>query len=329
MMSLQDESRKRKKIPLFERNGASVPFALTDRDLSILQCVHDHRFVTVDHVTTLTGIPYPTLTRRLQKLYHHGYLDRPKGQRDLWCPGRGGVKIAYGLGQRGADVLTQQLRLPIADVDWKEKNRDVGSFYITHTLGIITLRASLVPALRQDPRELTLSEWRHLDGLRVSVPLPTEDGAKESALIPDAFFILENAEYQYPLFLEWDESTMPVDRTSSALSSIKKKLLQYFFLWRVAQKDPASPLQQVFGIEPSYRVLFITSTTWRIATMIRLCQKLFPHARRLFWFTTSNHISLLDPAYLTAPVWYTGDTALHPSGKTIIGAPECLLPQRI
>jgi len=137
-----------------------------------------------------------------------------------------------------------------------------------------------------------------------------------ASILPDGFFSIGQGEREHPCFLEMDLGTMPVKRSNPHLSSISKKLLLYFHLYdqHRIHKD-RSLLSQYFDVS-SFRMCFVTSPTERMERMIQVCQELFSHGRKLFWFTTRDQVRLEDPLTLFHPIWYTGQTTL--SGGRII-----------
>jgi hypothetical protein len=53
---------------------------ITERDLEILRQVHKHRFLRSNHIVALLNSSAQMILRRLQLLYYHGYLDRPRSE---------------------------------------------------------------------------------------------------------------------------------------------------------------------------------------------------------------------------------------------------------
>src|SRR5260370_27111243 len=91
--------------PRFER-AKDAGMVLTPRDLLILRAVHRHRLLRSTHlIALLDGSPQTTL-RRLQLLFHHGYLDRPAAQLDWYA--QGSEPMVYALGNRGAAILAAE-----------------------------------------------------------------------------------------------------------------------------------------------------------------------------------------------------------------------------
>src|ERR1700688_2034028 len=91
--------------PRFER-AAVAGMALTPRDLEILRAVQRHRLLRSTHLIALLDGCRQTTLRRLQLLFHHGYLDRPAAQLDWYA--QGSEPMVYALGNRGAAALVAE-----------------------------------------------------------------------------------------------------------------------------------------------------------------------------------------------------------------------------
>src|SRR3954470_9689976 len=88
--------------PRFERAPVRG-MILTPRDLDILRAVYRHRLLRSTHLVALSGGSPQATLRRLQLLFHQGYLDRPAMQLDWYV--RGSEPLVYALGNRGAEIL--------------------------------------------------------------------------------------------------------------------------------------------------------------------------------------------------------------------------------
>jgi hypothetical protein len=87
------------RLPRFKRDSAIAPFQLTERDYEIIRQVSRHRFLRSPQIVALAGGSPQQIVRRLQLLYHHGYLERPQAQLRYFRTG-GSHHMAYGLGTR-------------------------------------------------------------------------------------------------------------------------------------------------------------------------------------------------------------------------------------
>src|SRR4051812_7519644 len=92
------------RLPRFRRASNLPEIVLTDRDRTVIELVHEHRFLRSTHIVALVGGSAQQILRRLQLLYQHGYLERPRTQIEYF--GKGGSRaIAYGVANKGAKLL--------------------------------------------------------------------------------------------------------------------------------------------------------------------------------------------------------------------------------
>lgn len=283
------------RLPRFKRSPEIPALKLTDRDREILKHVHRHRFLRSDHIVALATGSRQQVLRRLQRLYHHGYLDRPRCQIDYFQSGS--HHMAYGLGNKGAAWLKRELALPFHQLNWKQKNH-VGRLFLEHALLISDIMVALELACRKQKdvrllteKDLNISkrreplQWNALISQRV-----------KCGVIPDRIFSLEFNGQRCWYFLEADRATMPVTRRNFQQSSFQRKLLAYEATW--AQKIP----QRDFGIH-RFRVLTVTTNLERVRKMIETCQQL-KQGRGLFLFadtkTLKEQTDFLSLRWLTA-----------------------------
>ncbi len=147
------------RLPRFKRSPEIPPLRLTSRDGEILKCLQRHRFLRSDHITALIGGSRQQVLRRLQLLFHHGYLERPRCQIDYYQSGS--HRIAYGLGNKGAAWLKRELSLQFHQLDWKPKSR-VGRLFLEHALLVsdIMVAVELACRNRKEIRLLSADDLR-------------------------------------------------------------------------------------------------------------------------------------------------------------------------
>src|SRR6266516_7021516 len=121
------------RLPRFKRAPTVTPMHLTERDREILRLVHRRRLLRSSHIISLSPGSAQQLLRRLQLLYHHGYLERPRAQIDYYHQG-GSQRLVYGLGNKGAAFLKQELGALFRELSWDQKNRSVGRIFLEHAL---------------------------------------------------------------------------------------------------------------------------------------------------------------------------------------------------
>jgi len=124
------------RLPRFRRVETPPPFQLTARDLTILHAVARFRFLSSTLIICLVGGSPQQILRRLQLLFHHGYLDRPTSQVAQLAHAFdfGNRPFIYGLGRAGAHVLAEA-GIPLKDrLDWTTKNARATAQFLAHTL---------------------------------------------------------------------------------------------------------------------------------------------------------------------------------------------------
>lgn len=283
------------RLPRFKRSPEIPPLRLTSRDGEILKCLQRHRFLRSDHITALIGGSRQQVLRRLQLLFHHGYLERPRCQIDYYQSGS--HRIAYGLGNKGAAWLKRELSLQFHQLDWKPKSR-VGRLFLEHALLVsdIMVAVELACRNRKEIRLLSADDLR-IPNMREPFQWKVDIGQRQKCgVIPDRVFGLEANGKQCWYFLEADRDTMPINRSDLDRTSFQRKLLAYEATW-------SQNLHRTrFGWQ-RFRVLTVTTSSQRVEGIIEACQGL-AHGHGLFLFTDLASLSAHDDI-LTLP-WQTG-----------------------
>src|SRR6185369_15070327 len=226
--------------PRFERAPVR-PMILTPRDLEILRAVHRHRLLRSTHLIALLDASRQTTLRRLQLLFHHGYLDRPPMQLDWYA--RVSEPIVYALGNRGAKVLEAEGQVKRGGIRWDTKNRNLSRVFLHHTLAVAEVMVAFEVTTRSRegvhlirPEEVLASAPARTQHLRLpfrwQVEIRQRGKPYRLGVEPDRVFGLsfagvpENRQRTY-FFLEADRGTMPVMRKGLAQTSFLRKLLGY------------------------------------------------------------------------------------------------------
>ena len=246
-MTPEPSQRKRKKR--FERSSDHVAhMRLTPRDVAIIRHVSRHRFLNSKQIIELVG-ESPRVVRRLELLFHCGYLDRPKAQ--LVYYGKAGSEpLVYALARKGAQILAETDHESTEAYRWTLKNKRVGQLHVQHTVDAADILVRLQTATRVTKAIRLVTQ----DQILAEAPLPTREMAHPFKLtaevmwakrhhtlsiIPDDVFALEfgdgilESQERSNFFLELDRETMPVMRKSKSLdrhnrqTSILSKLLTY------------------------------------------------------------------------------------------------------
>ena len=265
-----------KRNPRFERAGTPPAIELTKRDIEIIQAVHKLRFLDSNQIGLLIGGSRQNLLRRLALLFQHRYLDRPRAQLEYFRPVRNNP-LVYGLGNAGADLLSERFSIPRRKIDWQAKNQVAKRLFLQHSILTADVTVKLDAACRAAGNARLIEG----DDILERCPVATRqkatpfkwnvrflhNGAPLSLGIdPDDIFGLEfrGEERRHDpayFFLEADRATMPVERSGFERTSIFRKMLAYHESWKQRLHE------RHFGIS-RFCVLFVTTSAERIETMI-------------------------------------------------------------
>jgi hypothetical protein len=279
--------------PRFER-AKVAGIKLTPRDFAILRAVERHRLLRSTHLIALLDASRQTTLRRLQLLFHHGYLDRPAAQLDWYA--QGSEPLVYALANRGAAVLAAEGERGGA-LRW-DKSRTVSRQFLRHTLAVAEVMVAFEVACRDTegvefipPEEILAAAPEPTRRLRLPFrwQVEVQEGGKLHRLgvEPDRVFGLsfagapEHRQRAY-FFLEADRGTMPVARKGLDQTSFRRKLLSYRETWRQGLH------RRHLGI-PNFRVLTVTTNEERMRHMMAACHSL-GSAVRLFLFADQGAI---------------------------------------
>jgi DNA-binding Lrp family transcriptional regulator len=210
------------RLPRFKRSLDIATLRLTDRDGEILKCLQRHRFLRSDHIASLCLGSRQQILRRLQRLYHHGYLERPLCQIDYYHSGS--RRIAYGLGDKGAAWLKHQLSFPFQKLDWKQKSH-VGRLFLEHALLVSDIMVAIELACRNRPdiRLLSADDLK-IPKMREPFQWQVDIGQRRKiGVIPDRVFGLEINGKSSWYCLEADRGTMPITRDKLDQTSFHRK----------------------------------------------------------------------------------------------------------
>jgi len=255
---------------------------LQSRDIEIMQEIAIHRFLDTKQIMTLFPGAKTNLLRRLQYLFHHGFLDRPIQQQAVYFKPRN--HIIYALGNKGAEYIFSENPDLRGRVNWQTRNRDAKSLHLMHGLMISDfytvlqsvlsgIDANLLSWLQQE----TIKDYAKVDG-------------KNAPVNPDAFFII-NKEKSNPFFLEADRSTMTDTR-------FLKKMSAYWQWWKVGGHE------KKFRVK-NFRVLTITKSEARKENLRRITRQADPVGRgsEMFLFACAKNYNLDEPEEILAPIW--------------------------
>ena len=250
----------------------------------MLEAVARHRLLSSVHLALLAGGSRQQVLRRLQLLFHHGYLDRPRAQLAWYV--EGSRPFVYALGREGAMAIGAKRSR------WTQKNGELGRGFLEHTLAVADFLVRMDLACRETPGVEFISE----EEIRAALPRPPEsrkhpfrlrvavevEGRRERlGVIPDTIFGLRFTDRPpsrgtHYFFLEVDRGTMPIARKSPSRTSLVRKFLTYHTAWK------QGVVTRLFGF-PNVRVLTVTTSRERVEHLVAACRSLFG-GLRLFLF---------------------------------------------
>jgi Replication-relaxation len=308
-----DTTVKGIRRPRFRRASEPPDFRITNDDVLILWNITHHRFLRSTHIAALVGRSLDRTNDRLCRLFHAGYVNRPRAQLDYY-PTAGSSPMVYALADRGATLLSERGTATSAKVGWNRKNGEAGRPFIDHQLEIMDFYVSLQCAVRKrtDVQVMHASEIastlpamvaaaRNPFGLNVSV---AHQGAiHEIGLVPDLVFGLKFTDGSRRCFMvEIDRGTMPVERSDITETSFERKMRVYLTAHAGKQHE------RQFGWK-TFRVLTVTTEDHRKRSIIEALRKLrIPNSPgpSLFLFATRDELRMCDPL---AHRWLDGNGA--------------------
>jgi hypothetical protein len=284
--------------PRFER-ARVAGIKLTPRDLLILRAVQRHRLLRSTHLIALADGSSQTTLRRLQLLFHHGYLDRPAAQLAWYA--KGSEPLVYALGNRGAAVLAAEGERSGA-LRWDTRDRNLSRQFLRHTLAVADVMVAFEVACRDTegvefirPEEILAAAPETTRRLRLpfrwQVEVTEAGKLHRLGVEPDRVFGLSFADApehrrRAYFFLEADRGTMPIVRQGLGQTSFRRKLLGYRETWRQGLH------RTHLGI-PNFRVLTVTTNEERTRHLVAACRSI-GSGGRLFLFTAQKRLGHRD-----------------------------------
>src|SRR4051812_14266116 len=133
--SSADNSQK-KRQRRDERSSEPAPIRIGERDLAILQALHEYGLLSAQHIQTLF---FPSMNRayeRLKALYDHGFIDRVFSGVYL---DKYNKPVLYVLDKDGSQLLRTEREL---DIHWRKKRKNSTPIFLEHALAINTVRVA-------------------------------------------------------------------------------------------------------------------------------------------------------------------------------------------
>lgn len=296
-------NKNSKRIPRLKRSSKLAGgIEIQERDVKIIRIVWEFRVITSDLIYALIGGSKQGVLRRLKKLFHLGYLDRPINQIIFSNPIVGHKSMVYTLGEKGADLLAEQLNIDRAKVLYNKNNREIKEKYIQHSLVISHFRACLAIAIKRVPgAELLFWVPENARELKDTVNASEGEKQRKLTIMPDGFFCIKDNKGEMYFFLEADRSTMSNARFNN-------KIRAYWHWWRQGGS------RKKLGVS-NFRVLTITISDQRRNNLVKTAQEAVEKGGEyMFWFCCIKDIDINKPESVLQNIWRTAgqaDAKLH------------------
>jgi len=275
---------KRQHPPTHNRHPSSL--CLTERDFSILQALHDYRYLTADQLQRLFFPSRHRAYERLAQLLTHQLLDRVF--QGVYIDKMNQARL-YILDRRGVEVLQTRSTRPLR---WRKSDKRVSPMFLKHNVAMNDVRiAATLASMHIHGQQCSWRTDYELHQAYDRVQISTQD--KPLAVIPDGYWQLQTANRTAHFFFEMDMGTMSIKR-------FQQKIRAY-----IAYSNSAN-LRQRFGTK-SFRVLTVTLSQQRLQHLKLATERVC--GRNIFWFTTLDELS--ENTFLQADIWYKAGQA-HP-----------------
>jgi len=237
MLSSQEPTTTRAKRFRREPTKISAIGRWTERDYAILEALARFRFLTSTQLVELTGGSKQKINIRLRSMFHHGFVDRPPVQMDLWR--KGSADYVYSVARKGIRKLLDSSYKPSEQLSLSVKDAPKRSAHIIHTLGISSFYMSLLRHAAD--RNVAIQWWPESKALRDRATILIDGKRRPFPIYPDAFFRLTvDGKGGLRACLEVDMGTEPAERGIAggelAGADVAKKLRAYW-QWGYVQKQ--------------------------------------------------------------------------------------------
>jgi len=301
-----------------------MSFRLKSADCNILECLAEHRVLTVSQVAALFHKSQQVIRRRLRDLEEGGLVEVVGSELGR---GRGRPENSMGLTERGIDILKEK-GLLAKDILYDKVFGDSLSA-ADHQLLVNWFRIHLKEVERLLPR-LSIKVLaqnspflpKGQDGRIVITdcsPVPGS-GMKGIVFWPDAVFAIANsgAGKTCLFFLEVDRGTETIASPNRDMTDVRQKIVNYQWYF---QSGGYKRYEEVFGASlRGFRLLFLTSTNGRFVALCQLAHEMEPS--NFVWLTECGRLSA-DGA--SAGIWAKGGNLRAPQ-QSILGSLCCRAP---
>jgi len=259
-------------------------FRLTERDCALLKAINDCRALLTRQITTMFFSSQSRCYKRLEKLFHYGFVDRHFLPQVAHAPAAS--PIVYTITKLGASVLattygytSDQFHFPTASIlAWET---------LTHILAINDVYGAIYRASVDSG--VSLVDWRDELSFRANPDyvwvVNSRGTSSKKPVLPDGYFHLKLPQGNARFFLEVDRGTEGMQQFKSQIQVYQEYILSGGYEAQFHSK--------------SLRILVVVPTKTRLETVRRAIAEVGGGER--YWITTFDQ---LEPTMvLTAPIW--------------------------
>jgi len=269
---------------------------LTERDKQILLSVHTYGFLTSHQIEALifhTGRNLRSLRsqchRRLQLLYHHGYLTRIRVRVVL---GEGRKPFVYALDTLGAIEVAKGLSTSRCELNWRSKQTEIRDWQrlehdIRNNDTWVVIERLVQAEKLERPYWLTQRQLK-APTYKTKLPFIIRNNQRKYKA-PDSYFALK-----FPGYHELAHCFYEEDRATESEKMWREKVDAYI---QYRQQNHAATH---FGSR-NFRVLTKTVNEDRLAQLKVWTERSGGDA--MFWFTTELKVDIWQPTTLLEPIW--------------------------
>lgn len=206
------------------------------------------------------------------RLFHAGYLDRPRAQLDRF-PTSGSAHFIYALADSGMRLLKDEDGVEFRNAEWSRRIVRRGRPFIEHQIEIVNFQVALQRAVAQR-KDVRLIPAEDMNTAASCQPMPTGGApfalrsklphrgkVREISVVPDLVFRLQPPKAVRGTFMvEIDRGTMPVRRSDAEQTSFEGKMRVYLAAHAAKQHE------RQFGWK-NFRVLTVTRDWQRMQSM--------------------------------------------------------------
>jgi hypothetical protein len=301
-----------------------MSFRLKETDCNVLECIAEHRVLTVSQIAAIFHKSRQVTRRRLHDLEEGGLIEIVGTE---FGRGRGRPENSLGLTERGIDILKERGLLG-QDLPYEKVLGD-SLFASVHQLLLNWFRIHLKEIERALSR-LSIKVFaqnspclpKDQNG-RILIadcsPVPGS-GMRGIMFTPDAVFAIADSVGGKTclFFLEVDRGTETIASPKRDMTDIRQKIVKYQWYF---QSGGYKRYEEVFAAKLNgFRLLFLTSTHGRLVALCQLAQEMKPS--NFIWLTECRRL-FTDGS--SAEIWARGGDLQAPQ-QSILGSLCCRAP---